>query len=257
MGRIITITNNKGGVLKTSVTTNLAGILSKQGKVLIIDTDNQGNVALTFNLNPDTFKFTLYDVLMGDVGYNQAVYFVKPNIDILPANDDMTFFDLDILTDIKKYPNFFSIMKERLKGVENEYDYILIDTPPNMGLVHANVMVFSEDILIPFQPENYSMRSLIKTLKSIEDFKSKHNDRLNILGVVGTLVDMRTNLHVEIMEELRKYGYQNDINVFETVIPKSIRFASSVAYEGIPATLSSRKHELIDKYQLLKGEMDL
>lgn len=257
MTKVLTITNNKGGVLKTSVSTNLAGALSHQGKVLVIDTDNQGNVALSFNRNPDAFELTIYDVLMGNCHYKDAIEEVHPNIDILPANDDMTFFDLEVLTNIEKYPNFFNMLKNALKGVENLYDYIIIDTPPNMGLVHANVMVFSHDIVIPFQPENYSMRSLIKTLKSLEDFKEKHNPRLNLEGVVGTLVDTRTNLHLEIMEELRKYGVEHGVRVFETVIPKSIRFASSVAYEGKPATLSNRNHELVQKYYELKGELNL
>lgn len=253
--KMITITTNKGGVLKTSLSTNLAGVYSRKGKTLIIDTDNQGNVALSFGVNPDELDNTLYDVLLDGLDYHKAIYNVEKNIDILPSNDDMTFFDFDVLTNIKDYPRPFDLLKNSLRGIENEYDYILIDTPPNLGLVHGNVLCFSNDVLIPFQPENYSMRSLVKIIKSIFQFKKEQNPKLNILGVVGTLVDTRTNLHTDVLQECRRYCSENNIKMFETVIPRSIRFASSVAYEGKPATLTDKNNELVQSYFELEREI--
>lgn len=253
--KMITVTTNKGGVLKTSLSTNLAGIYSQKGKVLVIDADNQGNVALSFGKNPDEYENTLYDVLVHGVDYGDAIYKVSKNIDILPSNDEMAFFDFDILTNIRNYPKPFDLMRENLEGVESFYDYILIDTPPNLGLVHGNVLCFSNDVLIPFLPEVYSMRSLVKIIKSIQQFKEQHNPNLNILGVVGTLVDTRTVLHSEIMQECRKYCHEHGIRIFETVIPKSIRFASSVAYAGLPAVMVDKKHELVKSYYNLEREI--
>lgn len=238
MGKTIAISTNKGGVLKTSLTVNLAGVYAKKGKVLIIDADNQGDVALSFGINPDRLENNLYNVLVDELDYHEAIYNVAENIDILPSNDEMEFFEFDILTNIKKYNNPFFLIKNRLKGIIDEYDYILIDTPPSMGLVHGNVLCFADDVLIPFQPESYSMRSLIKVLKSISTFKQEHNPYLNVLGVVGTLVDGRTVLHSQILQECRKYCMEHNIKMFDTVIPKSIRFPASIAFEKMPATLS-------------------
>jgi len=256
MGKKLTISTNKGGVLKSSITTNLAGIYSQMGKTLIIDMDNQGSVALSFGKNPDKYSNTIYDVLVNGIDYHESIYNVADNIDIIPSNDDMTFFEFDVLTKIHQYSKPFDLMKINLKGVEEEYDYILIDTPPNLGLVHGNVLCFSGDVIIPFQPENYSMRSLIKILKSIKQFKKEHNPNLNVLGIVGTLVDTRTILHSQILQECRKFCAENDLMMFDTVIPKSIRFASSVAFDGIPATMSDDKNNnLVQSYYNLEREI--
>jgi len=255
MTKKIAVSTNKGGVLKTSIVTNLAGVLSSKGKVLIIDMDNQGNVALSFGVNPDLLDVSIYDVLVKGLNYHGAIINVHDNIDILPANDEMAFFEFDILTNINDYPKPFDLLKMGLKGIEQNYDYIIIDTPPNMGLVHGNVMCFSSDVLIPFQPENYSMRSLVKILKSINQFKNEHNPYLNVLGIVGTLVDTRTNLHSQTLQECRKFCSENELKMFDTVIPKSIRFASSIAYEGVPATLSDKNNELVQSYFNLEGEI--
>lgn len=255
MKRKITVSTNKGGVLKTSLVTNLSGVFSNKGRVLIIDADNQGNALLSFGVNPDTIGNSIYEVLLNGVDYHDAIINVAENIDILPSNDEMAFFEFDVLTNIKKYPNPFNIMKNSLKGIEQEYDYILIDTPPNLGLVHGNALCISEDILIPFQPESYSMRSLVKIINSIEQFKGEHNSALNIIGVVGTLVDSRTVLHSDILQECRRFCYEKDLKMFDTVIPRSIRFASSVAYDGKPATLLDKDNELIKSYYKLEGEI--
>lgn len=253
MSNIWAVSTNKGGVLKTSITANLAGALSKDKKVLIIDTDNQGNVALSFGVNPDSLEKTLYDVLVDDMDPNDAIISVFENIDILPSNDDMAFFEFDVLTQREKYQQPFSLLKEVIQQIEQQYDLILIDTPPNLGLTQGNVLSASSSVLIPFQPESYSMRSLVKILQAIENFKEKHNPSLSILGVVATLVDSRTNLHSQVLQECRRFCYENDIRMFETVIPRSVRFAASVAYERLPATLTEKHNPLVASYfDLLK-----
>ena len=249
------VSTNKGGVLKTSITTNLAGVLSGKGKVLIIDSDNQGNASLSFGLIPDEFEYTLYDVLVNGVSPKKAIVKAHDNIDILPSNDDMAFFEFDVLTQIDRYPHPFSLLRKMMDGIDSEYDYILVDTPPNIGLTQGNVLSYVDDVLIPFQPENYSMRSLIKILEAIESFKKDHNPKLQVLGIVATMVDLRTNLHTDILQECRKYCSEHHIKMFETVIPRSIRFASSIAYDGLPATLTDRDNPVIQSYFELEREI--
>lgn len=303
MGKVISFTSNKGGVLKTSLTVNIAGVLSQdlekrefviqekkklygkrkvrvaekieeklikkyekmnQGKskgkkVLIIDMDNQGNVAVSFRKNPDRLNTTLYDVLVDNVDIRKAIVPVHDNIDLLASNDSMIHFELDVLMNHEKYPNFFKLLKDRISVIKDEYDYILVDSPPNLGLATGNVLATTDYVIIPFQPEAYSLRSLVKTIQSITGIKKRYNKNLEILGVVGTLIDGRTVIHSEILQKCRQFGEENNIKVYETIIPRSIRFANSVAYEGLPATLSYqyKENELINSYFELVKEMGL
>lgn len=252
--KIWAVSTNKGGVLKTSITTNLAGALSKEGKkVLIIDTDNQGNTSLTFGKNPDELETTLYDVLVEGADLKKAIINVYANIDILPSNDDMAFFEFDVLSDRNKYPHPFTLLKKCIEPVRGQYDYIMIDTPPNLGLVSGMVMNVADGVIIPFQPESYSMRSLVKILKAMADFKEKHNPQLTVFGVVATLVDQRTTLHSQVLQECRKFCDQKGIRMFDSIIPRSVRFASSVAYERLPSTLTEANNPVVGSYfDLLK-----
>lgn len=255
MTGIWAVSTNKGGVLKTSITTNLSGLLSKEGKVLIIDTDNQGNSSLSFGQNPDNFEHTLYDVLINDLPAKNAIYSLHNNIDILPSNDEMTFFDFDVLQNRDKYSNPFMLLKDAVNDLRNDYDFILVDTPPNIGLVTGNVLTLVDEVIIPFQPETYSQRSFIKILEAIESFKKNHNPNLSILGVICTLVDSRTSLHSEMITMLRRLCIEREIKCFDTVIPRSVRFANSVAYEGLPATLTGAKQPLVAAYNDLLDEI--
>lgn len=257
MSRTLAISNNKGGVNKTTATVELAASLSLHGnKVLIVDTDNQGNVALSFGISPDVYDTTIYDVLIDDSPVRDAVYNVYDNIDILPANDTFQFFEFDVLTDIEHYRDPFILLRDHIKKLEAEYDYILLDTPPNLGLVQGNVLTYAKEIIIPFQPEKYAMRSLVKTLQAIHDFKEKRNPELQVLGVLGTMVDQRTVLHSDIIQKARAYCYENNIPMFNTVIPRKIRYASSIAYEGIPAVLSGKDTDIKENYNQLRQELE-
>lgn len=257
MAEIIAVSSNKGGVLKTSLCTNLAGVLADKGhKVLIIDTDNQGNSAVSFGLNPDNFDMTLYDVLVDGVKPDEAIIKVHQNIDLLPSNDDMSFLEFDVLSNLSKYPKPYYLLRDAFKKYDlKKYDYILLDSPPNIGLATGNCLVFADKVLIPFQPEAYSMRSLVKILQAIKNFKNEHNAKLEVLGVIGTLVDSRTVLHSQILSECRKFCFKNDIKMFDEVITKSVRFANSVAYEKLPATLTDKKHPVVKNYYELYKEV--
>ncbi|WP_231620814.1 ParA family protein [Fictibacillus sp. 7GRE50] len=257
MEKVIAVSTNKGGVLKTSITTNLAGVLAREGKkVLIIDTDNQGNAAITFGKNPDNYEVTLYDVLLDGIHPNKAIQNLYENIDILPSNDDMGFFEFDVVSQLNKYNDPLNLLKIAIDLIKENYDVIIIDCPPNLGLVLGNVLKVSNEVVIPFQPEVYSMRSLQKILKQISDFKVQHNPSLKVSGVIGTLVDGRSSLHSQILQECRRFCFEKDITMFETIIPKSVRFANAVAYEKLPAILvENRTNNLINAYYDLYEEV--
>lgn len=249
------ISTRKGGVLKTSLTVNMAGALSNNKRILIVDLDSQGNVYLSFGKNPDKLNTTIYDVLTNRADIRKAICKVHKNIDVLPANDDMGDFDFEVIPNKAKYPNPFDILKEKLEPIRDQYDYILIDTPPNFGLIQGNALNAAQKVLVPYQPENYSMRALIKIINTIKKFKERYNPELELVGVIATLVDMRTSLHCEIMESTRKFCRKNNIPLLKTVIPKSIKFAASIAYEKKPATISVPTHKAVENYFELIDEV--
>ncbi|UNY48909.1 chromosome (plasmid) partitioning protein [Bacillus phage FADO] len=250
MAEIYCVCMNKGGVGKTTIITNLAGVFSFNGdkKILIVDTDGQGNSAISFRYNPSDFEDSVYDVFMGTKTVKEAVTKIDDNIDLLPANQDMNFLEFDLLPNIKDIDKPFHILKNALKQVEDEYDYIFIDTPPSMGLVTGNVLVASQHVLLPFVPEMFNVKGLIRVVQAINDFKESENKDLNILGVIGIMVDKRTTLHGVMLEQAREYCANNDIKFFNTIIPKSIVFANAVAYSDRPAVWESKNSKAVSSY---------
>lgn len=259
MVKVIAVSSNKGGVLKTSLTTNISGVLSKQGKrILIIDTDNQGNVALTFGKNPDQFENTIYDVLVSGLDINKAIVNVAPNIDIIPSNDDMSFLEIDVLTNTSDFKNPFDLLKNALNALEGDYDYIFIDTPPNLGLTVGNVLNAVDEVITPFHPETYSLRSLTKTIKAVENFK-KTNPNLKINSIVPTKV-RKTNLHTANIVSCEGFAQTNGIHVTENIIPETIAFADAVGRYRLPLTISSKtstEKKMVDHYEKLVKELGL
>lgn len=249
MGYVICVNNNKGGSLKTTTTTNLAGVLAQQKKkVLLIDADNQSNVSLSFGENPDTYRTSLYDVLVSNLPPEDAIVNVHKYIDILPSNDELVSFDFEVIGNPDQFIDPFFLMRDTCSHLREAYDYILIDTPPSLSLMVGNAFAFADSVLIPYAPEFYSMRSLIKVVNTIKEFKKEFNPTLEVLGVLRTLVNMNTNLHTDIIQETNKYAAENSLFVFETVIPRTVQFANSVAYDKLPATLLKQNKR--DKAQL-------
>lgn len=255
MTRIIAISTNKGGVLKSSITGNLAGVLSEDSKVLVVDTDNQGNATLSFGIQPDYCDLSTYDLMVKETDPGRIIKKINDNIDIIPSNDDMSFLEFEVLTNTQNFDKPFQLLKRGLSNIKDKYDYILIDTPPNLGLTQGNVLAAADEILIPFQPEPFSMRSLGKMLQAVEKFRVNHNPFLKVLGVVGTLIDNRTVLHSDIMQKCRRFCYENDVPMFDTEIQRVIRYAESVAKHGLPATLTTKRPEYVQPYYDLKGEI--
>jgi chromosome partitioning protein len=259
MGIVYAVSMNKGGVGKTSLVANLAGALVKKykKKVLIIDTDGQGNASMAFGIkNPHTqFKHTIYDVLMGDKEVEDVLYKVDKQLHIIPANKQMNFLEFDVLPHLKKYGNPFHLLKDRLGNITDNYDYVFIDTPPSLGLVQGNVLSIADKVMIPFHPEPFGDIGLISVIEVIQDFKVKENPTLEIAGVVGMKVETINNVHTDLFPLAKQYCDKHGIHVFETVIPKTVRFASSIAYSGKPATMTDLKHPSVKLYYNLLEEV--
>lgn len=256
MTKIYSISINKGGVGKTTLATNLSGVLSigKNNRVLIIDTDGQGNATSSFSIKPDKLKQTVYDVFSGDKTIDEVKIRIDDNVDIVPANDEMNFLEFDILPNLKEYSRPFHLLKDAIDKVKDQYDYILIDTPPSMGLVTFNALVASNYVMLPFVPEMYSVDGLKRVVKAIEKFKKKHNPDLKISGVIGMMIDKRTILHASLLDKAREYCEVSGINFYETYIPRSIVFANANAYENRPAVWG-RKGKAVQSYYTLMEEL--
>jgi chromosome partitioning protein len=256
--KVLTVATNKGGVLKSSVTVNLAGVWATQGlKVLIIDTDNQGNVLVSFGQNPDDFDNTIYDVLLDGMPAEHTIYKAHENVDVIPANDDARFLEFDILTNKRiKEADRFLLLKKAMNHLRNEYDIILVDSPPTLSLTAANILTFVDHVIIPFQPEPYSKRSLVKMVEAINLMKLETNPQLEILGILPTLVDGRANLHSRIISECRQLALDYGWKIYDSVIPRSIRFADEVDQQNLPATISLPKHPIVKHYFELAKEIE-
>lgn len=253
---IISIIMNKGGVGKTSLCTNLACIAAnRKKKVLIVDTDGQGNCSLAFGLVPHKHKLTIHDVFLGKTGIKDITIKIGKNLFLAPSNSEMNWLEFDVLTKLEQYPKPFLLLKPAIEQIKDQYDYIFIDTPPSFGLVTGNVLACSDKVFIPFEPEIFSVQGLIKVIEAIEDFKGKNQENLTIAGVIGMKVDQRTSLHSEMLQSVRAYCFKKNIPVCQTVIPRSVRFPSSFAYEKKPAVLSNQKNHLVEAYFDLAKEV--
>lgn len=253
---IIAVAMNKGGVGKTSLISNLVGAMTKKldAKILVIDLDGQGNLGISFGLVPEIIENTIYDVFVGNNTIKEVTVKINDNLDILPANSDMSFIDFDILPNLDKFSDPFSLLKTAIADVVDDYDFIFIDTPPAMGLVVGNALVSATQVIIPYVPEVYAVNGLIRIQKAIIDFKASHNPSLKISGVIGMMVDARTTLHNNMLEQARAHCAFNQIKVFNTIIPRSIRFASS-ALKGKPATWSEKENHLVSSYYEFLDEL--
>lgn len=257
MGVVISVATNKGGVGKTSLITNLACVVAKENKgkrVLIVDVDGQSNCALAFSINPADIEHSIYDVMMGKKSAKEVIMKSDKNIDLLPSNDEMDFLEFDVLPNLEEIGNPFRLLADRFKDVLEEYDYIFIDTPPSIGLVTGNVLAVSDHVLIPLMPELYAVRGFLRMINVIKQIKEDENPQLNISGIIPMMVDSRTTLHSQMLQESRRICYEKELPMFETVIPKSIQFSNSTAYEGKPAVLTYPKHKVVKAYYRLYQE---
>lgn len=250
------VMTNKGGVGKTSLSTNVAAALhltKPDKKILILDTDGQANASVAFNQKPK--ENTLYDCMIEGVDPREAIINLRENLDLLPSSDDMNFLEFEVLTNLKKYPDPFRLFRDVLQKIESEYDYIFIDSPPGMGLIAGNILSAVDHVVIPFMPETFSVKGLIKVIKYIREFQQEKGIKADIAGVAVMMIDGRSSLHSQLALQARIYCDQQNIRMYNTRIPRTVRFANATAAFGMPAVLADPNNEMVSVYFDLMKEV--
>ena len=225
MGRMIAIGNQKGGVGKTTTTVNLGAALAFQGKkVLIIDMDSQGNATSGLGIERADVKQSVYEVLVDQIEAEGAILPTsRENLWILPSTLQLAGAEIELATADHRE----SRLKQAIEPIKADYDYILVDCPPSLGQLSLNAFTASDTILIPVQCEYYALEGLSQLLNTIRLVQRTYNKNFRIEGVLLTMLDARTNLGYEVVEEVRKYFQEK---VYRTIITRNVRLSEAPSY---------------------------
>jgi len=228
MGKIISLVNQKGGVGKTTTTVNIAASLAHFGqRVLLIDNDPQGNSTTGIGVEKSDLEYSIYDVLVAEMDAKEVI--VKSqikNLDLLPSKIDLASADVELA----RVPYREKRLVNGLRNVRDDYDYILIDCPPSLGLLTLNALNACDSVIVPVQCEYYALEGLTQLLSTILRVQKNMNQSLMIEGVILTMLDRRTNLGIEVIEEVRKYFKEK---VYNTIIPRMVKLSEAPAH-GLP-----------------------
>lgn len=225
MGKVISVFNQKGGVGKSTTSINLAAGLGKlKKKILIIDFDPQGNSTSGLGINKKEVEYLIYDVLALDVEISLAIYPCSAeNVDIIPSNNELAGLEVELARE----GNWEVLFKDKLKGIKDNYDYIFIDCPPSLGILSIMALIASDSVLIPIQCEYYALEGVSQLFETIELVKGSFNPNLEVQGVVLSMFDGRTNLSIQVVEEVKSFFKGK---VYTSIIPRNIRLAEAPSH---------------------------
>lgn len=245
MGRIIAVANQKGGVGKTTTTINLSACLAEQGqKVLVIDVDPQGNTTSGLGIDKNNTENTVYELMLGEASIDDCIYkSVMDDLDVIPSNVNLAGAEIDLIDiDDREY-----ILKKIVNSLKEKYDFILLDCPPSLSMLTVNAMTAANTVLVPIQCEYYALEGLSQLIRTINLVKQKLNPELEIEGVVFTMYDARTNLSLQVVENVKANLKQT---VYKTIIPRNIRLAEAPSH-GLPINLYDSKISRSRKLQII------
>lgn len=249
MGRIIAVANQKGGVGKTTTAINLSACLAEAGKkVLTIDLDPQGNTTSGLGVDKNEVKNTVYELMLGECSVGEAIIKTEiDNLSLLSSNVNLAGAEIELL-DIKEKEY---ILKNEIDYVQEDYDFVIIDCPPSLSMLTVNAMTTANTILVPIQCEYYALEGLSQLMHTIDLVQQRLNPNLQMEGVVFTMYDARTNLSLQVVENVKN---NLDTTIYKTIIPRNVRLAEAPSH-GLPINLYDSRSTGAESYRELAKEV--
>ena len=249
MSRIIAVANQKGGVGKTTTAINLSACLAeKNKKVLTLDMDPQGNTTSGLGVDKNQAENTVYELILDESELSECIYpSVMENLSVIPSNINLSGAEIELIG----FENKEYLLKSKLDMIRSDYDYIIIDCPPSLNLLTINAMAAADSVIVPIQCEYYALEGLSQLIHTIDLIKERLNPKLEIEGVVFTMYDARTNLSLQVVENVKE---NLDKNIYKTIIPRNVRLAEAPSH-GMPINMYDSRSAGAEAYRYLAEEV--